>query len=165
MVNEIASGSAMKIWLWLFPVAYLLHLAEEQWAAGGYVAYVARTRGVNLSSTKFIVLNAVGWGLMTLGVSLARRLGFSEWLLVCLATVILINGLSHTATALLRVEYNPGLATGLLVFIPLGAMILIYLSRRMRMRRYLGALAVGACIHGIIFLLAATGGNPSKLVR
>jgi hypothetical protein len=165
MVDEIISGSMTRIRLWLFPVVYLLHIAEEYWAGGGYVAYVARTRGVNLSSTKFLVLNGIGWALMALGVSLARRLGFSEWLLVCLATVILINGLSHTITALVRFEYNPGLVTGLLIFIPLGAAILIYLSRRMSGRRYLGAMAVGACIHGVIFLLAATGGTPPTLAR
>jgi Protein of unknown function with HXXEE motif len=165
MVDKIASGAALKIWLWLFPVVYLLHIAEEYWAAGGYVAYVARTRGVALSSTKFLLLNGIGWALMTLGVGLARRLGFTEWLLVCLATVILINGLSHTTSAVLRVEYNPGLVTGLLIFIPLGAAILFYLSKRMRGRRYLGALVVGVLIHGVIFLLAATGGNPAKLAR
>ncbi|HEX8136801.1 MAG TPA: HXXEE domain-containing protein [Pyrinomonadaceae bacterium] len=165
MANEIASGSTVKIWLWLFPVVYLLHIAEEYWAGGGYVAYVARTHGVQLSPTKFLVLNAVGWALMTLGVALARRLGFTEWLLVCLATVILINGLSHTTSAVLRGEYNPGLLTGLLIFIPLGVGLLFYLSGRMRRRRYLGALTVGVLVHGVIFLLAATGGQPTKLVR
>lgn len=165
MADRIASDALVKILLWLFPVVYLLHIAEEYWVGGGFSAYVTRTRGVNLSSAKFLVLNGIGWGLTLLGVSLARRLGFSEWLLACLATVIFLNGLSHAIITLLSAEYNPGFATGLLIFIPGGAAILIYLKSRMRGPRYVGALAVGLCIHGVISLLAVTGGRLAPLAR
>jgi Protein of unknown function with HXXEE motif len=160
MADDISSDSLTTICLWVFPVVYLLHIAEEYWGGGGFPAYVARTRGIYLSPTKFLLLNGIGLALTIIGVSLARRLGFTEWLLVCLATVVLINGLSHTVASLVRVEYNPGFVTGLLLFIPLGAATLAYMKRRrMRGRRYAGALIVGAAIHGVIFLLTASGGN------
>jgi hypothetical protein len=154
---EFGSRSWMTIWLWLFPVVYLLHICEEYW--GGYPSYVMRTSGVNLSPTRFLVLNGIGWALTTLGVCLARRLGFTEWLLVCLATVVFINGILHTVSTVLRSEYNPGVISGLLIFIPLGAAILIYMKRRMRARRYYGALMVGVGIHAVISLLAVSGGK------
>jgi hypothetical protein len=165
MPNKTSADSLVTIWLWLFPALYLLHIAEEYWGGGGYSAYVARTNGVNLSSTKFLVLNGIGWALATVGVCLARRLGFSQWLLTCLVTVAFVNGLTHTITAVSRVEYNPGLVSGLLIFIPLGAAILIYLKRRMRGRRYFGAVLAGAAIHAVISLLALSGGHISTPLR
>ncbi|HEX8144890.1 MAG TPA: HXXEE domain-containing protein [Pyrinomonadaceae bacterium] len=145
--------------IWLFPAVYLLHIAEEHWGGGGFSAYLARTRGVELSPLKFLVMNAVGWSLMTAGLLLALRLKFAEWMMVCLATVVFINGLAHTINAVLRAEYNPGLVTGLLLFIPLGASVLARLKGRMRGHRYFGALMVGAFIHVVIFWLALSGGK------
>ena len=31
---------------WLFPLSYLLHIAEEYWGGEGYLAYLLRIRGV-----------------------------------------------------------------------------------------------------------------------
>jgi hypothetical protein len=159
MVDESYAEKTVRVWLWLFPAVYLLHIAEEYWCGGGYSAYVARTSGVNLSPTKFLVLNGVGLALTIMGALLARRLGFSEWLLVCLATVVLINGLSHTIITVLRTQYNPGFVSGLLIFIPLGTATLLLMKRSMRARRYFGALAVGVAIHACISLLALSGGQ------
>jgi hypothetical protein len=72
---------------------------------------------------------------------------------------VFINGLSHTIKTILGAAYNPGVVSGLLIFIPLGAAMLIYLKRRMRGRRYYGAMLVGAAIHGVISLLALSGGS------
>jgi hypothetical protein len=159
-----ASNALTPVWLWLFPVVYLLHVAEEYWGGGGFSAYVARTRGVNLSPAKFLMMNGLGWTLMIVGLFLATRLKFSQWLMVCLATAFLINGLSHTINAVLRAEYNPGLISGLLVFIPLGAVVLPRLKGEMRGRRYFGALLTGALINGVVLWLAL-GGNLWTLTK
>lgn len=160
MADETSTKAITSVWLWLFPVAYLLHVAEEYWVGGGFSAYVARTRGVNLSPEKFLIMNAVGWALMIVSLLLAVRLKFSQWLMVCMATALLINGLSHTINALARAEYNPGLVSGLLLFIPLGVVVLARLKGKMRGRRYAGALLVGTLINGVVIWLALGGGQP-----
>jgi hypothetical protein len=157
MADETSSKALTSIWLWLFPVVYLLHIAEEHCGGSGFSAYVARTRGVNLSPSKFLVMNGIGWALMMGAMLLAVRLKFSQWLMVCLATAFFINGLSHTINALLRAEYNPGLVSGLLLFIPLGALMLARLKGRMRGRRYFGAALTGAAINGVVLWLALGG--------
>lgn len=158
MADETSTKAITSLWLWLFPVAYLLHVAEEYWVAGGFSAYVARTRGVNLSPEKFLIMNAVGWALMIVALLLAVRLKFSQWLMVCLAAALLLNGLSHTINGVARTEYNPGLVSGLLLFIPLGVVVLARLKGKMRGRRYVGALLVGVLINGVVIWLALGGG-------
>jgi Protein of unknown function with HXXEE motif len=163
MTDKTYSEAAISIRLWLFPAVYLLHIAEEYRAGGGLPAYLARTRGINLGPTKFLVMNAVGWALMIAVLLLARRLKFSQWLLVCMATVLLINGLLHTAGAVSGAEYNPGLVSGLLLFIPLGAATLVRLKKNMRGPRYFGAMLVGIVVHAVISLLTLSGGNFAAL--
>ena len=157
MADQTSSKASTSVWLWLFPVVYLLHVGEEYWGGSGFSAYVARTNGVNLSPERFLLMNAVGWALMIIALCLASRLKFSQWLTVCLATVFLVNGLSHTINAVARAEYNPGLVSGLLLFIPLGALTLARLKGKMRGRRYFGALLVGALISGVVLWLALGG--------
>lgn len=159
MAEETFAGACAALRLWLFPATYLIHVAEEYWGGGGYSAYMLRTRGVELAPTRFLVLNGIGLALMVLGVVLARQLKFSGWLGVCLATLTLANGLSHTIQTLRTSEYNPGLISGLLIWIPLGAFLLLHQRGNMRSRRYWSAFAVGAGIQVCVSLLAISGGK------
>ena len=164
MADETRFDRWETLLLWLFPVTFLVHIAEEYWGGGGFSAYISRTRGVNLPPTRFLILNGLGCVLIVVGIILARRLRFSQWLLVCLGTIVLINGFSHTINSIVTAEYNPGVVSGLLIWIPFGAVVLFRLKKRMRARRYWTALAVGVAIHGVVTLLALTGGNPLRLL-
>ena len=164
MTSDTRPDRPALTWLlWLFPLTFLIHIAEEYWGGGGFSAYLARARGVNLSPTKFLVMNGIAWALMLLGVVLARKLRFSQWLLVCLSTVVLINGLSHTINTIVTGEYNPGVVSGLLIWIPLGLATLFRLKKEMQGRRYWIALAVGVAIHGVVTLTALTGGKMFRV--
>lgn len=164
MANEESSDKAKTILPWLFPATFLVHIAEEYWCGGGFSAYMARTRGVNLPPSRFLLLNGIGLALMVLGVVLARRYRFREWLLTCLGAVVLGNGLMHTINAVVSREYNPGLISGLLLWIPLGLLTLLYLKGKVAMRRYWAALSIGIGILVVVALLTLSGGNPLKLL-
>jgi 4-amino-4-deoxy-L-arabinose transferase-like glycosyltransferase len=159
MIDEKRYDRSVLIWSWLLPLAYLIHISEEYRGGGGYSAYMARVRGVHITPTRFLVLNGIGCGLMLLGIFLARRLKFLEWLVVCLCTVEAANGVSHTITAVVKSSYNPGVVTGLLLFIPLGAAGLYLLKKSMNRSRYLTAMVVGVAIQGVVSLLALSGGK------
>lgn len=158
MADETRSDKSVTLLPWLFPVTYLIHIAEEYWGGGGYSRYM-KLYGVELPPWRFLVLNSIGLALMVLGVVLARRYRFSQWLIVCLGALVIGNGLSHTITAARRHEYNPGLVSGLLIWIPLGLAMLFYVKRRMAARRYWIALAVGIGIQVVVALLALRGGK------
>ena len=42
------------LWSWLFPLSYLIHIAEEYWGGEGYPAYLLRLRGVHMSTARFL---------------------------------------------------------------------------------------------------------------
>ena len=157
MDNQIQSERTTNICLWLLPVIFLLHSAEEYWGGGGYSAYMGRTRGTAISPTRFVVLSSIGWSLIMLGVVLSRKLKFSQWLLACLGTLMVANGVSHTARAVQTFEYNPGLTSALIVFVPFGAWTIFRMRRRMRTRDFWIALLVGVGIQVSLKFIALIG--------
>ncbi len=80
-----ASISAVNFWLWVFPITYLIHIAEEYWGGEGYPAYILRLRGVHMSTARFLVAQSVGVVLVTVGVILARRFRYRWASLHCFA--------------------------------------------------------------------------------
>lgn len=147
------------LWPWLFPLAYLAHIAEEYWGGDGYSAYLSRTKGVVLTSGRFLFMTGTGCVLMVVGIPLARMLGFPQLTMVILATVFVVNGVSHTVSGAVTARYNPGLVTGMLIWIPLGIVTLIQLRERMSAARYLTAVLIGVAIQGVVSLLSLKGGR------
>lgn len=159
MTDENDFGAPLTFWLWLFPATYLVHIAEEYWGGEGYSAYLARMRGATLPPTKFLIMNGIALVLMVAGIFVSRRFKFPQLLLVCLGTIVLVNGLSHTINGLVTAAYNPGLISGMLIWIPLGTVSLLRLKGSMRTRRYLTGMVIGISVHGVVTLLALTSGR------
>ena len=100
-------------WLWIFPLAYLLHVIEEFRSVGP-------SHGINVSLRTFLILSTVAWLLMTCGIVLAHRFGFPHFMGVCLGATVFLNGLSHIINSLIYGRYDAGLISGSVIFIPLG---------------------------------------------
>ncbi len=158
-VDHLLANTSTAVWSWLFPLTYLLHVAEEYWCGEGYSAYLLRLRGVQLSPPRFLVVQAIGLVLMIVGLILARRLHFPNLLSVILGSVVLVNGLTHTTLSLAYTDYVPGLITSILLWIPLGIATLLRFRRTMsETRRWLG-IALGVAINGIIELVTSKAGQ------
>src|SRR3981081_4584127 len=97
---------ATIFWSRLFPLSYLIHIAEEYWGGEGYPAYIFRLRGVHMSTGRFLAAQSVGFVLVTIAVVLARRLKFLPMMLVILGTVVAGNAVTHTVTALSILRYG-----------------------------------------------------------
>lgn len=147
------------LWPWLFPLAYLAHIAEEYWGGDGYSAYLSRTKGVMLTSGRFLFMTGIGCVLMIAGIPVARVLGFPQLSMVILGTVFAANGVSHTISFVVKGRYNPGLVTGMLIWIPLGLVTLAQLSEKMSAARYFTAFLIGLGIQGVVSLLSLRGGK------
>jgi hypothetical protein len=154
--NSVPSAT---LWSWLFPLTYIIHIGEEFYGGEGYPAYLKRLRGVEMSSTKFLVGQAIGLALIVVGILIARRLGFPRQLLVILGTVVLINGLSHLVTSSYYREYGPGLISGVLIWIPFGLATLIRFRNSMRTSRYWLYLGIGVGINAAIAVITLQGGK------
>ena len=150
------------IWPWLFPFTYLIHIAEEYWGGGGYSAHLSKTKGVDLTRARFLLMTAIGLVLLIVGIPLAQMFRFPQLLLVILGTVVLVNGISHGVSSLVKASYNPGLISGILIWIPLGVITLAQLRDRMSTIRFLTALAIGLAIQAVVSVLSLRGGKLFK---
>lgn len=148
MTNNISSTLlSTSTGLWLFPLAYLLHVIEEYRGVG-------TLHGINLSPMEFLVLTSAAWLLMVTGIVLSKRYRFPQLLGVCLGTVFLLNGLSHILNCIVIRGYGAGAISGTVILIPLGTAMLIGLRNKMSRLRYGAGIALGVVIQGIVTIVA-----------
>ena len=157
LTNHHHPLGAVDFWSWLFPITYLIHIAEEYWGGEGYPAYILRVRGVYLSPSRFVVAQTIGAVMMAAGVYLARRFNFAHMMAVIMAAIVLGNALTHAFTSLTHGGYGPGLWSSLFVWIPLGVYCLIYFRNSISKQRYWLALAIGAVVNVLVYVITMRG--------
>jgi hypothetical protein len=141
--------------LWLFPLTYAVHLAEEYWAGEGFLMWVARVRGTPLPVDAFLTLNAFGLALMIAGVILAQRHPAFAWIRIAMAAIVLMNGAAHVIGTMLLGAFSPGLVSGVVLWIPLGWYTLAR-SRGVPSRQWRAGWIVAIGAHAIVSALAFT---------
>jgi hypothetical protein len=137
-------------WVWVLPAAYAIHVAEEAFGGGGLMGWMAAGGGARLSLAQFAELNLIGIVCLCLATWMARRWGRWRWLLAIGGTIVLANGAAHIAISAATRTYVPGLWSGLSLYVPIGALLLIYLWRRVSRPLYAVAVATGFGIHGAV---------------
>lgn len=146
-------------WAWLLPATYLVHIAEEYWCGVGFPAWVTSFGYAKLTPELFLRLNAAAWIVMTIGVALAIAIQTLRWLIVSFAAAVFINGLAHTIASIVTVTYSPGLFSGLLIWIPLGSIILRSAWRSIPRLQFWTGVIVGIALHAVISLTALSSGT------
>ncbi|HLF09829.1 MAG TPA: HXXEE domain-containing protein [Gammaproteobacteria bacterium] len=141
-------------WPLALPSAYALHLAEEWYGGEGLVAWTERVLGTELTPLRFVILNAVAWPLFAALTVLAIRFTAYAWLLVTFATIVVVNALLHALGTLAVGVYSPGLVTGLLLYVPVGGLVLVTGRHKLPPRRFGGALLLGVAIHVAVAFIA-----------
>jgi len=153
------SDRSIHLWSWIFPVTYLIHIAEEYWGGEGYSAYIFRVRGVHMTPIRFLAAQSIGFFLVTLAVILARQLSFPQTMLLILATIVLINGLTHSFTSLTTHGYGPGLYSSVFIWIPLGLITLLGFKRGVSRKRYWLCIGIGVAVNVLIGVITMRGGR------
>ena len=139
-------------WAWLFPLSYVIHIAEEYW--GGFPAWIARFWGVESSLNNFLSWNGGALFVMTMGVAFVLKSKSYRWLLVSFGTTMLINGFAHAVGSVATLSYSPGLVSGLLLFVPLGLVTLRRARASVNRRSFRAGVILGFILHGAVVLLA-----------
>lgn len=150
----LTEGWSRGAWLaFLVLPVYMVHQFEEHDAdrfrrfvnaelAGGREA---------LSVAAVFWINILGvWAVTTATLWLTRRVDVGWGVLA--AYLVLVNGLLHLAQGVALRRYNPGLVTGVALFLPLGAGTLAALRSVASVSQHLVALAVVIAIHVWIIL-------------
>ena len=151
----------MAFWSWMFPVTYMIHVAEEYWGGEGYSAYIYKLRGVNLSPTRFLLAQSIGFILVTIGVILAHKLKFRRMMLIILGTIVFVNGLTHAFTAVSILGYGPGLFSSIFIWMPLGIFVLLRFKNEVTRKRYWIGIAIGVGINLVVGVLTMRGARLS----
>ena len=141
--------------LGLFPLTYVLHLAEEWFASAPIVHWTARADRP-LDDAVFIVANGIGLVLMITGVSLASRTARFHWIVPTLAIAVLLNTAGHLVGSVAISGYAAGLVTAIILWIPLGMLTLLRVWDQARVR----TLVEGA-IAGVFIELAVVAMLPN----
>lgn len=135
-------------WCLLFPVTYIVHIAEEFW--GGFPQWVANFSGLAASTEGFLVANIVLWLAMAAAVVWVLSSEAFAWVVVALAAIVLINSLLHLVGTLLAGSYSPGLISGVVLWFPLGLVTLIRARALLSRRSFHGGLVAGLVVHALV---------------
>ncbi len=144
-------------WGWLFPATYAVHIVEELWGGAGFVAWFARIAGVELTAGQFLLWNVLALLLMSASIVLTMRFKRLRWLLIAYGATFLLNALSHLIASIYTISYSPGMLSGLLLWMPLGAFTLLRFGKTLSSRARRAGLLVGALMHCIVVLLTLLG--------
>lgn len=140
------------IWIWLFPLTYLAHIAEEYW--GGFYRWIARIVGGALTAEQFLSLNTIFWLVMTAAIAFAFSSRAGAWLVIAFGAVVLINGSAHVLGSIFTRSYSPGAVSGLLLWIPLGVFTLRRAWRYASRSSFIIGMLLGITLHALVVLSA-----------
>ena len=153
---------------WLLLFVYLIHQYEEHgvdlfgrvYFFHEYAGVVLESRGLELTPASIFRINTLTvWFSFLLAIWGGRHL---TWPGLAAAGLVLINGLFHIGIAINRWEYNPGLVSSIVLFLPMSVLYL----RNIPAACGLGWQAIiGSILFGIIsHMLLATLISASALI-
>ncbi len=158
--QELMSPIPATAWLWLFVITYVIHIAEEYWGGDGYSAHLLERTGVYMSPSRFLIVQAIGVALMAAGVLIAKRLHFPNALAVIYGATVLGNAVTHIVNSLRALEYEPGLISSIVVWVPLGLFTILYFRNYvLKANRFWISIAIGVGINVAISLIEMRGGR------
>jgi Protein of unknown function with HXXEE motif len=140
-------------WLWLFPMTYTVHIAEEGLAGERFYRWIHRVVGRELSGRVFITLNLLYLSAMAAAVQRAR-MRRSEWIVPALGLITTANGFGHLVGSLATRSYSPGLVSGMTMWMPLGIVALQRSRRFLPRKAWLRGVMGGFVIAGGVAVIA-----------
>jgi len=136
----------------LFPVAYLIHLVEE-WA-GDLPAWTLAALGAEISMDRFILINAIAFPLVVLVATAALLYRKAAWLAISLAALFGANAILHALATLGFGQYSPGAISGLILYLPLSAVVLRSAIGRVPSPLFYRSIALGILVHALVSFVA-----------
>ena len=113
-----------------------------------------------MSNTRFLAAQSIGFVLVIVGIILARKFRFLPMMLVLLGSMVAVNALTHTVTAVSTLTYGPGLWSSIFVWGPMGIATIIRFKALVRkQKQYWLAIAIGIGINVVVGILTMRGGR------
>ena len=138
--------------LWPFVPAFAIHVAEEWFA--GFTTWVVQLTGRSMPDAAFIGIHAVAMALLVLAIHAAAGDESKGWLAIAIATVFLINTVSHAAGAVMTRSYAPGLISAVVLYVPLGTLTMIRAFDQAPRSQIARGLVSALMLHAAVFVIA-----------
>jgi hypothetical protein len=135
---------------WLFPLTSVVHFGDELFVGGGFYTYVTAIGGIRVSPARFASATLFAFLSITIAAWVARKR--YDWVLFVLAALVLTNALTHLGESLATHSYSPGLASGLVLWLPFGGAILYSGFTRSRTPAWWLGLVLGTVMNIAILL-------------
>lgn len=145
---------------WWFPISYFAHAAEEYCCGDTFPVWISRLAGVNFTATAFLWLNGIALLLMLAAAWLATHAQRMRPVIATLATIVAINGTAHAVASIATASYSPGLVTGVVLWLPLGAAALRQCSREFSRRSLFAGVALGVLAHAVVSGIVLASNHP-----
>ena len=148
----------MSLVFWIFVLASLVHVGEEYFFPGGFLQSVQRLnlRYAAFFTVPFAIAVNTAFILLVLAGALVgeRSLVFS----LSIAALLLINGIAHLTGTIITRHYQPGVISGLLLYMPLSvtAFFLYFSTDRIEVEGILFAGLLGLLYQLIPLILITT---------
>ncbi len=149
----------------LLLIAYIIHQFEEHWVDlyGNYYAFYDFNNDFirsNLGASDSTVIPLTKEAIFMINTSLVWLVGaLAIWFsprnrfpLIAMGSIIVVNGFVHILAGLIKLQYNPGLVTSIIIFLPLYFWFVNYLLKRSKSYKpqILGGLAWAFLAHVIM---------------
>lgn len=144
----------MKFWIWLFPLTYLIHIAEEYWGGEGFYNWFSGLTGADFSRTDFLIVNSVALCVMVAATGLAAASPAFRFPLVVVGGIVLLNAFLHVSLSLATQSYSPGAISGLFCWTPLGVHTLRRLWRELPLSTFSAGIALSLGLHTLVSVSA-----------
>lgn len=138
----------------LLLLTFGIHLAEEFWGGIGFSAWVRLHSGIPLTEAIALRLNGTFLLVMAVLVTAGWFSRSARWVFVPLGMAELTNGVLHLITSVLTLSYSPGLISGVLLWIPLGVLILRTANRIWPTSRVVAGALLGVVLHLLVIATA-----------
>ena len=138
----------------LYPPAFAAHVAEELLAGEGFRHWFGRIGGGTLSLRAFLTINVVGFAVVLTGAVFATRRDTAGWLAIALATLFSANALLHLLGTMLTGAYSPGLITGVVLYVPIGSLVLLRAAPQADQRALTTGTVAGLAAQAAVFATA-----------
>jgi hypothetical protein len=150
-----AAGISLTLIYLQLPI-YMLHQWEEH-AGDRFRLYVNRTIGGGreaLTPAATFWINSLGvWAIDLAALYLAWAVAPSAGLVAGYLAVV--NAIPHVGAALVRREYNPGVATAVLLFLPVGGWCVVRVGSGAGVWAHAAGLAIAVGLHAMIMAYVA----------
>jgi hypothetical protein len=138
----------------LLPACFAVHVVEEVVGGEGLRFWIARLSGAPMPLGVFVLVNAVGLSLFTAGAALVARRQVHGWIAITMAATLLINALLHIAGTLLTRHYSPGLASAMVLCLPIASLVLARAAAQAPRRELDVGATVAFALHGVVSAIA-----------